>query len=381
MDFDWNPRQRAAQSAVRDAVRDAFGEPPDRRPQESFFTREEWRTLGDLGLLGLCLPTEYGGGGLGALETAGLVEAFGRACDRTGLVFAASAHLFACCVPISEFGSDTLRKRLLPGLASGELVAGNAMTETDAGSDVSRLATVAEPTEGGWLLNGEKSFVSNGPAADVFVTYAMTDPAAGHLGVTGFVVERGAPGLSVGEPFDKLGLAACPAGGLTFNQCFVPDENVLGGEGAGGAVFQHSMGWERACLFAGYLGLMDRLIEQCVVHVRSRRQFGRRLADFQGVANRLVDMKMRAESARLLLYRACWSMDQGADSVLQVALSKLAVSEGALAAALDAVRVFGARGYRSDFGIATYLRDAIPSTIFSGTSDIQRLLIAKEMGL
>lgn len=381
MDFDWSPQQQSAQRAVRDAIRDAFGESTDRRVQESFFTRDEWRTLGDLGLLGLCLPVEYGGGGLGALETAGLVEAFGRACDRTGLVFAASAHLFACAVPIAEFASDALRKRLLPGLASGELVAGNAMTETDAGSDVSHLATIAERTHGGWLLNGEKSFVSNGPAADVFVTYATTDPAAGHLGVTGFVVERGTPGLSVGEPFDKLGLAACPAGGVTFEHCFVPEENVLGGEGTGGAVFQHSMGWERACLFAGYLGLMDRLIEQCVDHVRSRRQFGRRLADFQVVANRLVEMKMRAESARLLLYRACWSMDQGTDSVLQVALSKLAVSEGALAAALDAMQVFGARGYRSEYGVATYLRDTIPSTIFSGTSDIQRLLIAKEMGL
>jgi len=381
VDFDWNPRQRAAQSAVRDAIRDAFGEPTDRREKESFFTREEWHTLGDLGLLGLCLPVEYGGGGLGALETAGLIEAFGRACDRTGLVFAASAHLFACAVPIAEFGSDALRERLLPGLASGELVAGNAMTETDAGSDVSHLATVAERTDGGWLLNGEKSFVSNGPAADVFVTYATTDPAAGHLGVTGFVVERGTPGLTVGEPFDKLGLADCPAASVTFEHCFVPAENVLGGEGIGGAVFQHSMGWERACLFAGYLGLMDRLIEQCVAHVRSRRQFGRRLADFQAVANRLVEMKLRAESARLLLYRACWSMDQGRDSVMQIALSKLAVSEGALAAALEAMHVFGARGYLNDYGIATYLRDTIPSTIFSGTSDIQRLLIAKELGM
>jgi alkylation response protein AidB-like acyl-CoA dehydrogenase len=381
VDFDWTPRQRAAHSAVRHAIREAFGEPDDAGGKESLFTREQWRTLGDLGLLGLCLPTECGGGGLGALETAGLVEAFGRACNRTGLVFAASAHLFACAVPIADFGSDTLKGRLLPGLARGDLVAGNAMTETEAGSDVSHLATTAEPVDGGWLLNGEKSFVSNGPAADVFVTYATTDPAAGHLGVTGFVVERDTPGLTVGEPFDKFGLAACPASWVSFEQSFVPAENVLGGEGTGGAIFQHSMGWERACLFAGYLGLMDRMIEQCVAHVHSRRQFGHRLADFQAVANRLVEMKLRAESARLLLYRACWSMDQGQPSVLQIALSKLAVSESALAGAVDAMHVFGARGYLSESGIATYLRDTIPSTIFSGTSDIQRLLIAKEMGL
>jgi len=381
VDFDWDPRCQAEQSALRDAVGKALGERPEPDGPEGFFTRAEWRALGELGLLGLCIPAEYGGRGLGALETAGLVEAFGRACDRTGLVFAASAHLFACAVPIAQFGSDTLRKRLLPGLCSGELVAGNAMTETDAGSDVSRLATVAERVDRGWLLTGEKSFVSNGPAADVYVTYATTDPDAGHLGVTGFVVERGNPGVSVGEPFGKLGLADCPAGAVAFERCFVPDDDVLGGAGAGGAIFQHSMGWERACLFAAYLGLMDRMIERCVAHLRSRRQFGRRLADFQAVAHRVVEMKLRVESARLLLYRACWSMDQGADSVLHVALSKLAVSEGALACALDAVRVFGGRGYQSEYGVETYLRDTVPSTIFSGTSDIQRLLIAKELGL
>jgi alkylation response protein AidB-like acyl-CoA dehydrogenase len=394
VDFDWSPEQRAAQDTVLEAVRAAFDPGPGSDPTPDpgshpgpgtgptgHFTGKEWRTLGDLGLLGLCVPTRYGGGGLGALETAGMVEAFGRGCPSTGLVFAASAHLFACTVPITEFATDAVKERLLPGLCSGELVAGNAMTEDDAGSDISRLAVTATPVEGGYLLNGGKSFVSNGPAADVYVTYATTDPAAGHLGATGFVVERTAPGLTAGEPFDKLGLEACPAGTVTFERTFVPEEQVLGGEGMGGAIFQHSMGWERACLFAGYLGLMDRLIERCVTHVRSRRQFGRRIGDFQSVANRVVEMKLRLESARLLLYRACHQMDQGADAVLAVALSKLAVSEGALASAVDAVQIFGGRGYQREHGIEAYLRDTIPSTIFSGTSDIQRLLIAKELGL
>lgn len=377
MDFSWNPEQRAAQEIVLKAVRDAF----DSEPSTEFFTREDWRTLGDLGLLGLCVPTRYGGQGLGALETAGMVEAFGRGCADTGLVFAASAHLFACTVPIAEFATDAVKERLLPGLCSGALVAGNAMTEAGAGSDVSRLSVTAEAVPGGYLLTGEKSFVSNGPAADVYVTYATTDPAAGHLGVTGFVVDRDTEGLTAGEPFDKLGLLSCPAGTVTFDRCFVPTEQVLGTEGAGGAIFQHSMGWERACLFAGYLGLMDRLIERCLDHARSRRQFGHRIAEFQSVANRIVEMKLRLDGARLLLHRACWQMDQGADSVLSVALSKLAVSEGALASALDAVQIFGGRGYQREHGIEGFLRDTVPSTIFSGTSDIQRLVIAKELGL
>jgi alkylation response protein AidB-like acyl-CoA dehydrogenase len=246
---------------------------------------------------------------------------------------------------------------------------------------VARLSVTAVPVSGGWLLNGEKSFVTNGPEADVFVTYATTDPKAGHLGTTGFVVARSDPGLTVGEPFEKMGLQEIPAGGIRFADCFVPDEQVLGEPGSGGAVFQHSMGWERACLFAGFLGLYDALIERCVDHVRSRRQSGRPISEFQAVSHRVAEMKLRADSARLLLYRACWEMDQGAPATLAVALSKLAVSEGLVAGALDAVRLFGSRGYTRADGIEAVLRDALPTVIFSGTSDIQRNLVARELGL
>jgi alkylation response protein AidB-like acyl-CoA dehydrogenase len=187
--------------------------------------------------------------------------------------------------------------------------------------------------------------------------------------------------VTVGEPFEKLGLSSCPAGQVTFDNCFVPADQVLGAEGQGSAIFQHSMGWERTCLFAGYLGLIDRLVERCVDHARSRRQFGRPIAEFQAVANRIVDIKLRTESARWLLYRACWEMDQQHHPVLSVALAKLAISEAAVASALDAVRLFGGRGYQKDDGIETLLRDTVPSTIFSGTSDIQRVMIAKELGL
>jgi alkylation response protein AidB-like acyl-CoA dehydrogenase len=309
------------------------------------------------------------------------VEALGRGCPETGLVFGTSAHLFACAMPLVDFGPDALREELLPGICTGELIAGNAITEADAGSDVSRLSVTARRTRGGWLLDGEKSFVSNGPVADVYVTYATTDPGAGHLGITGFVVRRGARGLSVGEPMEKMGLLQCPAGTLRFDDCFVPDASTLGEPGQGGAIFQHSMGWERACLFAGYLGLMDRLIDQCVEHARNRRQFGRRLSGFQAVSHRIAEMKLRTESARLLLYRACWEMDRGAPATLSIALSKLAVSEGALSSALDAVRIFGGRGYQRADRIEAALRDTVPSVLFSGTSDIQREIITRELGI
>jgi alkylation response protein AidB-like acyl-CoA dehydrogenase len=379
MEFGWTAAQQRRFEKTVTAVQEAF--PPGERPDGGFFTRKAWRRLGELGLLGLSVPARYGGGGLGALETAHQVEALGRGCSHTGMVFGAGAHLFACAMPVAAFATETAKELFLPGMCSGELVAGNAMTEPEAGSDVARLAVTAVRVEGGWLLNGEKSFVTNGPEADVFVTYATTDPAAGHLGGTGFVVARTAAGLSVGEPFEKMGLDEVPAGGVRFTDCFVPDTQVLGEPGGGGAVFQHSMGWERACLFAGFVGLYDTLIERCVAYARDRRQSGRRIGDFQAVSHRLAEMKLRAESARLLLYRACWEMDRGEPATLAVALSKLAVSEGLLAGALDAVRIFGGRGYTRADGIEAVLRDAVPTVLFSGTSDIQRNLVARELGL
>jgi alkylation response protein AidB-like acyl-CoA dehydrogenase len=375
--FDWTREQEAVYNDTLAAVRDRFPDPIHDR----YFDRKEWQALGDLGLLGLSIPAAYGGGGLGALDTARQVEAFGRGCADTGIVFASSAHLFACAMPLVTFATEEARRRFLPGMASGELIAGNAMTEEEAGSDVSRLAVTATATTGGFVLNGTKSFVTNGPISDVYVTYATTDPHAGHLGVTGFVVPRTAQGVRAGEPFVKMGLTSAPAGTVTFEDCFVPDAHVLGEPGQGGAIFQHSMGWERACLFAGYLGLLERMQERAVEHARTRRQFGAPIGANQAVSHTLADMKLRLESARLLLYRACWEMDTGARSPLNVALSKLAVSEAALAGALDTVRIYGAQGYLRDAGVETLLRDTVPATVFSGTSDIQRVIIARELGL
>ena len=377
MDFGWTPQQRARYDAALTTARQRFA-PETGTPG---IAPDDWRALGESGLLGASVEPKYGGSGLGALDTALLFEAFGRGCPDTGLVFGAAAHLFACAMPIAEFGPTALRERLLPGMCAGGSVAANAMTEPGAGSDVSTLATTATPVDGGYLLNGTKSFVSNGPAADVFVTYATTDPAAGHFALTAFVVERGAAGMHAGEPFGKLGMASCPAGQVEFADCFVPHENVLGERGQGSVVFQQSMLWERTCLFALYVGLQDRLIDQAVAHAKERRQFGRPLSEFQSVSNRIVEMKLRLESGRLLLYRACWSLDRAEPDPLGSALSKLAVSEAAVASAVDAIQLLAGRGYLTGQGVEAALRDALGGTIFSGTSDIQRQIIARELGL
>ena len=378
MDFDLSAPQQQRYDDVLAATRERLGGEPEPGVP---FSRVRWKAAASIGLTGLCVPADLGGGGLGALDTALCLEAFGRGCPDTGLVFAVAAHLLACVVPVRDFAGAGQRDRLLAGLAAGDLIAANAMTEPDAGSDVGHLGTAALRDGDDYVLTGEKSFASNAPVADLFVTYGVSDPAAGFLGTSAFAVPRELAGIEVGPPYAKMGLEGCAASWVRFTGCRVPAEFRLGAEGQGSAVFQHSMGWERACLFAAYVGLLDDQLERCVAHARQRRQFGRRLGDFQAVSHRIATMTQRLEAARLLLYRACWLLDQDRPHGTAVALAKVAVSEAAIANGLDAVQVFGGAGYLRPAGIERGLRDSVASTIFSGTSEIQRELVARELGL
>ncbi|MFI6318288.1 acyl-CoA dehydrogenase family protein [Nonomuraea sp. NPDC050556] len=378
MDFDLSEAQRRRREEVLAGVRRQVSSLAEPRVP---FSRAEWLEAARLGMTGLCLPSEYGGGGLGALDTALCLEAFTEGGADTGLAFAASAHLLACAVPVLDYATDQARAELLPGMAGGELVAANAMTEDGAGSDVGTLATTIVRDGGDYVLDGAKSFVSNASAADVFVVYGTSDRDAGFLGQTALAVPRQLPGIKVGEPFTKMGLHACPAGRVEFSGCRVPARYRLGAEGQGSAIFKHSMTWERTCLFAIYLGQMRRQVDDCVAHARRRRQFGRSIGSFQAVSHRIATMIQRMESARLLLYRACWLLDQGRPDTQATALSKLAVSEAAVANSLDALQIFGGPGYLAGAGSEAQLRDSMPSVIFSGTSDIQREIIANGAGL
>lgn len=379
MDFSWTQEQDQLYDRILSLVQKKLGAGTI-DPHQSW-TRAQWLLCGDLKLLGLSVPTRYGGCGYDALTTARAIEAFGRGCEDMGLVFSASAHLFACAMPIVEYGNDAIKNSILPDLCSGLKIGANAITEENAGSDVFNLKTHARFDGDSYVLDGQKSYVSNGPVADLFIVYAITNLAHGYLGITTFLVEKDAPGLVIGKPFRKMGLTSTPACPISFNACRVPVANRIGKEGQGTQIFKRSMQWERSCLFAAYLGQLERQLERTINYAKVRHQFGKPLGKHQAIAHRIADMKVRLEAARLLLYRACWHFDQGQDALLDISLAKLAVSEAAVMGGLDAIHIHGSTGISCEYGIEQMLRDAIPSTIFSGTSEIQRDIIANELGL
>jgi len=381
MDFAATAAQKELQDRVLRFARERLNDDLAAREREHRFPAAEWRACGDFGLLGLCIPVEYGGMGLDHVSTSLTLEALGRGCHDIGLAFAISAHQFAVARPIADGGNQELKQKLLPGMCSGEIIGANAITEAEAGSDAFALKTRAEQSGDLYRLTGSKSYASNGPVAHVFLVYAMTDPDKGYLGIDAFAVPREAPGVTVGQPIEKMGLSSSPASSLYLEGVEMTAADRVGRPLGGAEVFTSSMMWERSCLFAIYLGMMERQLDAVAVYAAERKQNRRPIGRNQAVSHKVANMKMRLDSARLLLYRACWLRDQGQDATLEVAMSKLAVSEAAVQNSIDAVQLFGAVGYSSELGVERMVRDAIPSTIFSGTSEIQRNLIASRLGL
>jgi alkylation response protein AidB-like acyl-CoA dehydrogenase len=345
------------------------------------FDRALWDEAAAFGLAGLPIPEEWGGSGLDALETMHVVEALGKGCEDGGLVFSLCAHMFASAVPLWRSKSREHHERYLRGLAEGKLICANATTEPDAGSDIYAMRTAAVRDGDGYVLDGTKCFVTNAPVADLFLVYATTNPGRGLFGVSAFLLPQGTAGLRVAPERNKDGLRTSPWGTVSLEGCRVPTSARVGPEGAGAALFAESMIWERGCLFAYYVGAMERTLERCVEHARTRKQFGRRIGEFQSVSNRIVDLKLRLETSRLLLHRAGELHRAGKRCEEAVALAKLWVSEAAVQSGLDAVQIFGGLGVVSETGVDALLRDAVPSRVFSGTSEMQRAIVARCMGL
>jgi alkylation response protein AidB-like acyl-CoA dehydrogenase len=382
MDFGWTDEQLARRAAARDfARRELADDALDARDRDGRFERALWERCARFGILGLSVPAELGGSEID-LPTAMLVmEGLGEGCPDNGLAFALNAQLWTVQRPIVRFGSDAQKRRYLPGLCDGTLLGAHALTEPEAGSDAYSLTTQAERRGADYVLNGTKSLVTLAPIADVALVFASTNPAAGKWGVSAFVVERSSPGFRASTAQDKMGLRTVPIGSLHFEDCVVPESARLGPEGAGVSISNNSLEVERCCILASQLGAMERQLQRAIAYARSRRQFGQPIGKFQSVSNRVADMKLRIETARLLLYKVAWLVDRGQPAMMEAALLKLYLSEAFVDSGLDAIRIHGGIGYLSETGVERDLRDAVGGVLYAGTSDIQRNIISRLLGL
>lgn len=382
MDFSWSDEEKSRRDDLIRFAQDELNENVLENDRQSRFNREAWKKCADRGILGFSVPEEYGGSAPMPLPSAMLaMEGLGYGCRDNGLAFALNAQLWTVQLPIVEFGTEDQKKRFLPGLCGGETIGAHAITEPETGSDAFSLETRARPVDGGYVLDGKKWLITFAPIADVALVLATTDPELGKWGVTAFLVEKDRAGFSASPVHDKMGLRTVPIGALEFRDCFIPEENRLGPEGGGVSLSSHSLQIERCCILASQLGAMQRQLEESVDYARNRKQFGQRIGKFQSVSNRIADMKLRLETSRLLLYKVAWQIENGMDARVDSALLKLHLSESFVASGLDAIRIHGGNGYLTEFEVERDLRDAIGGTLYAGTSDIQRNLIARILGV
>ena len=351
------------------------------RDQAGVFSREAWDRCGEFGIQGLPAPEEHGGGGADVVSTMLALEALGQGCADNGLVFSINAHMWTSVIPLWQHGNEEQVRRWLPGLCSGRLIGCHAITEPEAGSDAFAMTTSARLVDGGYVLNGRKAFITNAPVADLLIVFARTTKGIGPYGITAFLIEAGADGCLVSRELEKMGLRTSPMSEVVLDDCFVPESAILGGRGRGGAIFQTSMRWERACIMASQVGLMRRTMDACIAYARQRRQFGRPIAKFESIADKIANMKIAVDASRALVLRVGWLMDRGQDPMAEAAVAKAFVSEANVRTHLDAVQIHGGYGYMSELEIERSLRDAVGSTIYSGTSEIQRRIIARSLGL
>lgn len=382
MDFAWSEEQLALRERYVRFGREQLGGDVETRDREGAFPRELWQACAEFGVLGLSVPDPYGGAGDVDMLTAMLaMEGLGYGCRDNGLAFGLNAQLWTVQLPIVRFGSEEQKLRFLPDLCNGRRIGAHALTEPGAGSDAFNLETRAVRCEGGYRLTGVKRLVTFAPIADLALVFATVDPAKGRWGITAFLVERGTPGFQAGPVREKMGLRTVPIGDLTFEDCVVPAANRIGPEGAGVSISNHSLEVERCCILASQLGAMERQLERAVQFARDRRQFGVPIGKFQAVSNRIAEMKLRLETARLLLYKVAWLQSHGRPAMLEAALLKLHLSESFVLSGMDAIRIHGGTGYLTEGGVERDLRDAIGGILYAGTSDIQRNIIARLLGL
>lgn len=380
MDFSSTEEQKL----IRDAaikLGSSFNQGIISRDREQEFNRDAWNLCGKFGFQGMLVPKKYGGAEGDILTTVNALEGFGYACKDNGLVFSINAHLWTCVLPLLTFGDEAQKKKYLPKLCSGEWVGGNAITEPNSGSDAINMLTTAIRDGENYILNGSKTFITNAPIANILVVFAVLNSDAESKGITAFLVEKGMSGFTIGGEIEKMGTRTSPMSEVYFDDCIVPVENRLGAEGGGQAIFFYSMEWERAFILSGAVGVMQRQLEACISYAKNRKQFGSAIGKFQMISSKIVEMKMRLETARNMLYKTAWLKSQDKAIHMEAAMTKLYISEAWVQSSLDTIQIHGGYGYTTEFEHERDLRDAIGSRIYSGTSEIQRKIIAGFLGL
>jgi alkylation response protein AidB-like acyl-CoA dehydrogenase len=342
------------------------------------FDFESFRKLGSFGILGLHFPEHLGGSEADVVTSVVAGEALGEAGLDGGLTLAYGAHTYLCADTIFAHGTEAQRERFVPKLASGEWIGCMGLTEPGAGSDVASITTRAEKRGQGYVLNGNKMFITNGPVAQVAVVYAKTDKELKHAGISAFIVEKGTPGFSAGKPLNKMGVRSSHTSELIFEDCEVPEENLLGQEGSGFFMALQTVEWDRSTLMAPFVGGMTYVLKRCAQYARERHQFGRPIGQFQAIKHKLAEMKIFIEAARSLVYRIAWCKDQGRPlNHLEAAVAKLFVGDWSLGPANDAVTLHGGYGYCHEYDVERNFRDSRLAPIGGGTSEIAKRIISK----
>ena len=367
MDFTLSKEQKEIRQETIRFAREHLNQDEDRDQ----FSYDLWQEAADFGLYGLTIPEEFGGMEESYLTAAVVTEALGYACDNNGFVFAVNNHVWVGLNLIHLYGSTYLKNKYLQRMIQGNPIGAIAITEADAGSDAVAMRTSAEKTEDGFVLNGSKMFISNGSIAGVFIVFAKTVGEKGHE-ITAFVVDKDTPGVYVGKDIEKMGLNSCPMAEITFQNCRIGQESILGKMGAGNSIMQSALEWERCYEFACHIGAMERIMERCINYVNQRKQFGQPISSYQGVTHKIADMKAAIELSRLLLYKIAWMKDQHRAAYLETSIFKLTVSEAYIRTCRDAMQIFGAYGYTKEYGLENEMRDALACSIYSGTSEMQR---------
>jgi len=377
LNFDLGETADQLRASVRGFTADQVAPLAAEIDKTNEFPRGLWPKLGQMGLLGITVGEEYGGSGLGYLEHCIAMEELSRGSASVGLSYGAHSNL--CVNQLRRNGSDAQKHRYLPKLISGEHVGALAMSEPGAGSDVVSMKLRADKKGDRYVLNGSKFWITNGPCADVVVVYAKTDPAAGPRGITAFLIERGFKGFATAQKLDKLGMRGSDTGELVFEDCEVPDDNVLGEVGKGVSVLMSGLDYERAVLAAGPLGIMQAALDVVVPYVHQRRQFGEPIGTFQLVQGKLADMYTTMNACKAYVYAVARACDRGETARKDAAGAILYAAELATAIALDAVQLLGGNGYINDYPTGRLLRDAKLYEIGAGTSEIRRWLIGREL--